>query len=107
MMHRTCHKLVERPPFKLSAALLQLLIVPRFQLQLTSTPSNLTSLITKQIPTTLHITMFRSQIARQARLFSTTPVARKSPVETIKDAAKAVDRTISGAAVKGIEKGGK
>lgn len=51
--------------------------------------------------------MFRSQIARQARLFSTTPVARKSPVETIKDAAKAVDRTISGAAVKGIEKGGK
>ncbi|KAH7393916.1 hypothetical protein DE146DRAFT_633854 [Phaeosphaeria sp. MPI-PUGE-AT-0046c] len=49
--------------------------------------------------------MFRQQIARQARLFSTTPVARKSPVETIKDAAKAVDRTISGAAVKGIEKG--
>lgn len=50
--------------------------------------------------------MFRQQIARQARLFSTTPVARKSPVEAIKDAAKAVDRTISGAAVKGIEKGG-
>ncbi|KAF3047665.1 hypothetical protein E8E12_011266 [Didymella heteroderae] len=49
--------------------------------------------------------MFRSQIARQARLFSTTPVTRKSPVETIKDAAKAVDRTISDAAVKGIEKG--
>lgn len=49
--------------------------------------------------------MFRQQIARQARLFSTTPIARKSPVETIKDAAKAVDRTISGAAVKGIEKG--
>jgi hypothetical protein len=51
--------------------------------------------------------MFRQQIARQARLFSTTPIARKSPVETIKDAAKAVDKTISGAAVKGIEKGGK
>ncbi|RII05801.1 hypothetical protein CUC08_Gglean009016 [Alternaria sp. MG1] len=50
--------------------------------------------------------MFRQQIARQARLFSTTPVARKSPVDAIKDAAKAVDRTISGAAVKGIEKGG-
>ncbi|KAI4711410.1 hypothetical protein J4E89_003975 [Alternaria sp. Ai002NY15] len=49
--------------------------------------------------------MFRQQIARQARLFSTTPIARKSPVEAIKDAAKAVDRTISGAAVKGIEKG--
>jgi hypothetical protein len=50
--------------------------------------------------------MFRQQIARQARLFSTTPVTRKSPVEAIKDAAKAVDKTISGAAVKGIEKGG-
>lgn len=50
--------------------------------------------------------MFRQQIVRQVRLFSTTPVARKSPVETVKDAAKAIDRTISGAAVKGIEKGG-
>jgi len=49
--------------------------------------------------------MLRQQIARQARLFSTTPIARKSPVETIKDAAKVVDRTISNAAVKGIEKG--
>ncbi|KAF2129791.1 hypothetical protein P153DRAFT_366303 [Dothidotthia symphoricarpi CBS 119687] len=48
--------------------------------------------------------MFRSQLARQVRLFSTSPVVRKSPVETIKDAAKAVDRTISNAAVKGIEK---
>lgn len=51
--------------------------------------------------------MFRTQIARQARLFSTSPIARKSPVETVKDAAKKVDQTISGAAVKGIEKGGK
>lgn len=50
--------------------------------------------------------MFRQQIARQARLFSTTPVARKSPVDAIKDAAKVVDKKISGAAVKGIEKGG-
>ncbi|KAL5121159.1 hypothetical protein ACEQ8H_001011 [Pleosporales sp. CAS-2024a] len=49
--------------------------------------------------------MFRQQMARQARLFSTSPIARKSPVETIKDAAKAVDKTISGAAVRGIEKG--
>ncbi|KAF1946394.1 hypothetical protein EJ02DRAFT_450494 [Clathrospora elynae] len=49
--------------------------------------------------------MLRQQFTRQVRLFSTTPIARKSPVETIKDAAKAVDRTISGAAVKGIEKG--
>ena len=51
--------------------------------------------------------MFRTQIARQARLFSTSPIARKSPVEAVKDAAKAVDRTLAGAAVKGIEKGGK
>lgn len=54
--------------------------------------------------------MFRQQIARQARLFSTTPIARKTVVDSVKDsvkdAAKAVDRTISGAAVKGIEKGG-
>lgn len=50
--------------------------------------------------------MFRQQIVRQARLFSTTPVARKSPVDAIKDAAKTIDKTISGAAVKGIEKGG-
>jgi hypothetical protein len=50
--------------------------------------------------------MFRQQFVRQVRLFSTTPVARKSPVEAVKDAAKAIDRTISGAAVKGIEKGG-
>jgi hypothetical protein len=70
-------------------------------------PVNSTSLDPEYSTITLYITMFRSQIARQARLFSTTPVARKSPVETIKDAAKAVDRTISGAAVKGIEKGGK
>jgi hypothetical protein len=50
--------------------------------------------------------MFRSQIARQVRLFSTSPIVRKSPVETVKDAAKAVDRTVSDNIVKGIEKGG-
>jgi hypothetical protein len=50
--------------------------------------------------------MFRTQIARQARLFSTSPIARKSPVETVKDAAKVVDRTVSDNLVKGIEKGG-
>jgi hypothetical protein len=64
---------------------------------------------TQPLPHKLHtpiIIMFRQQIIRQVRLFSTTPVARKSPVETVKDAAKAIDKTISGAAVKGIEKGG-
>jgi hypothetical protein len=76
-----------------------------------SKPTQSQALQTNHHPTakkkpTHTINMFRQQIARQARLFSTTPVARKSPVETIKDAAKAVDRTISGAAVKGIEKGG-
>jgi hypothetical protein len=68
-----------------------------------------TSRLTKHHLTNLihhTITMFRQQFVRQVRLFSTTPIARKSPVETVKDAAKAIDRTISGAAVKGIEKGG-
>jgi hypothetical protein len=50
--------------------------------------------------------MFRTQIIRQARLFSTSPIARKGPVETVKDAAKTVDRTVSDKIVKGIEKGG-
>lgn len=49
--------------------------------------------------------MFRTALARQTRLFTTTRVARKSPVETVKDAAKVVDRKISDAAVKGIEIG--
>jgi hypothetical protein len=50
--------------------------------------------------------MFRTQLARQVRLFSTSPIVRKSPVESVKDAAKTVDRTISDQVVKGIEKGG-
>ena len=50
--------------------------------------------------------MFRTAITRQARLFSTSPIVRKSPVETVKDAAKKIDRTVSDAAVKGIETGG-
>jgi uncharacterized protein YjbJ (UPF0337 family) len=39
-------------------------------------------------------------------MFRTSPIVRKSPVETVKDAAKVVDRTVSDYAVKGIEKGG-
>jgi hypothetical protein len=50
--------------------------------------------------------MFRSTIIRNARLFSTNARFQKSAAETVKDAAKVVDRTISDAAVKGIEKGG-
>jgi hypothetical protein len=50
--------------------------------------------------------MFRSSIIRNARLFSTNARLQKSAVDTIKEAAQAVDRTISDAAVKGIETGG-
>merc|ERR1712227_702002 len=55
--------------------------------------------------TTTTVTMFRSTIIRNARLFSTNARFQKSAAETVKDAAQAVDRTISDAAVKGIEKG--
>jgi hypothetical protein len=50
--------------------------------------------------------MYRQALARQARLFSTSVYLRKGPVEATKDAVKTVDRTVSDAAVKGIEKGG-
>ena len=51
--------------------------------------------------------MLRTSLTRQARLFSTSPAVRKSVVDSAKDAAKKVDRTISDAAVKGIETGGR
>lgn len=38
--------------------------------------------------------------------FSTTSAQRKGAVDTAKEKLKKVDKTISGAAVKGIEKGG-
>jgi hypothetical protein len=50
--------------------------------------------------------MFRTIALRQARLFSTTTRLGKGPVEVGKDALKTVDRTVSDAAVKGIETGG-
>ena len=50
--------------------------------------------------------MLRTAIARNARLFSTTVRSQKSVTESVKDAAKAVDRTIADAALKGLEKGG-
>jgi hypothetical protein len=56
--------------------------------------------------TQITATMFRSSIIRNARLFSTNARFQKSAVDTIKEAAQAVDRTISDAAVKGIETGG-
>lgn len=57
--------------------------------------------------------MYRQSILRslrasapQPRLFTTNARLQKSATETIKDAAKTVDRTISDTVVKGIEKGG-
>lgn len=51
--------------------------------------------------------MLRTSLTRQARLFSISPAVRKSVVDSAKDAAKKVDRTISDVAVKGIETGEK
>lgn len=53
------------------------------------------------------MSMIRTAFARQARLFSTSPIVRKTIAENVQDAAKAVDRTVADAAVKGIETGGK
>ena len=50
--------------------------------------------------------MLRTTIVRQARLFSTSPRTQKTVVDSAKDAVKKVDRTVSDAAVKGIETGG-
>jgi hypothetical protein len=50
--------------------------------------------------------MFRTAIARQARLFTTTTRSQKGVVDTGKDVLKKVDRTVADAAVKGIETGG-
>ena len=44
---------------------------------------------------------FSSSVAR----FSTTSRSLKGPVETVKETAKKVDRTVADAAVKGIETG--
>ncbi|KAF2835904.1 hypothetical protein M501DRAFT_940815 [Patellaria atrata CBS 101060] len=49
--------------------------------------------------------MFRTAIARQARLFTTSARVQKTATETVKDGLKAVDRTVSDVAVKGIEVG--
>ena len=52
--------------------------------------------------------MLRSALARNAhvRLLSTTTRLQKGPIEVAKDAVKTVDRTVSDAAVAGIEAGG-
>lgn len=53
-------------------------------------------------------TLLRSVATRPSpRLFSTAVVYRKSATEAVKDGLKAVDRTVSDAAVKGIDAGSK
>ena len=47
-----------------------------------------------------------SRVAFAPRAFSTSFVNRKSPVETVKEAAKVVDRAVSDKLVGGIEAGG-
>ena len=50
--------------------------------------------------------MYRQAFARQARLFSTSVRTRKSAIDTVKEAAQNVDKTVSQTLVKGIETGG-
>ncbi|KAF2459517.1 hypothetical protein BDY21DRAFT_370240 [Lineolata rhizophorae] len=49
--------------------------------------------------------MLRAAAVRSVRAFSTARPLQKSAADSVKDTAKKVDRTISDAAVKGIEKG--
>lgn len=54
--------------------------------------------------TTITRSVFRSSFV--ARSFSTSPIARKTVVDTAKDTLKKADRTVSDTLVKGIDKGG-
>ncbi|KAH8692637.1 LEA domain protein [Talaromyces proteolyticus] len=63
------------------------------------------SFLPKTILTTTRVTVAPSY--RTYRSFSITLAAKKGPVEGTKDALKKVDRTVSDAAVKGIETGEK
>ncbi|KIX06775.1 uncharacterized protein Z518_04751 [Rhinocladiella mackenziei CBS 650.93] len=53
----------------------------------------------------LHPAVRSSTIRSSPRLFSTAIVHQKSAAETVKDGLKRVDRTVSDAAVVGIDKG--
>ncbi|KAI1609324.1 hypothetical protein EDD37DRAFT_653711 [Exophiala viscosa] len=46
-----------------------------------------------------------SALRQSPRLFSTTLIQQKSPVDSAKDTLKSVDRAVSDAAVSGIDKG--
>jgi len=50
--------------------------------------------------------MYRQIIARQARLFSTSPRVRKSALDQAKEAVQNADKSVAQTIVKGIEKGG-
>lgn len=52
--------------------------------------------------------MFRQQLARNVRLFSTSVrVQNKGPIDAAKETLQSVDKTVSQKIVSGIEKGGK
>jgi len=50
------------------------------------------------------MSFIRQTALRQVRLFSTTPVARKSMVDSIKETADAVNKKIGQVAAEGIQK---
>lgn len=51
--------------------------------------------------------MFRQQLARNVRLFSTSVrVQNKGPIDAAKETLQSVDKTVSQKIVSGIEKGG-
>lgn len=66
------------------------------------------SLIARLAPTTTRTAASATPIYARTAVasFSTTPAQRKGPVDVAKDKLKKVDKKVSGAAVKGIEKGG-
>jgi len=50
--------------------------------------------------------MFRTTLARQVRLFSTSPRVQKSVIDSAKETAKTIDKSVSSKIVQGIEKAG-
>ena len=50
--------------------------------------------------------MFRSTLARNARLFSTNARLQKSAIDSAKDGLKSIDRTVSDTLIKGIDSSG-
>lgn len=61
------------------------------------------ALITRVVPAKA----FTAASFQAYRSFSTTLIAQRGPVDAAKDTLKKADRTLSDAAVKGIETGGK